>query len=337
MRASSGVWKTVVFATVAAVGAAIAVGVVLLRPRGGDEPATSPGRGSAVQKSDWNGQSLPAWAMATDGKGFYSYPLDGTTPRYLAAVPADRGQVSVSPDGSMLAFQRPRVTGRIWVVGTDGSSLRRLTHDIALGPGSFSPDGAQLAYVAYDANGRNQLFTVDIHDGTVQQLTHGGGKSMSSGSWSPDGETIVVTRYLSSSAAEWHHGEEDHSGLFAVDVATGRMRPLRVDAHSSNASATYAPDGTTLAFLHWEVWEPSTLATMGSDGGHVQMIGLDAQTGGEQTGPIWSPDGSRIAFDQTNADGIAFGYVLDLTTGATTRIPASVEGWLDQQTLVVGP
>jgi Tol biopolymer transport system component len=103
---------------------------------------------------------------------------------------------------------------------------------------------------------------------------------------------------------------------------------------SSNGFATYSPDGTTLAFLHWE---PGDRPTVGVDGRHVQVIGLDAQAGGEQHAPIWSPDGSQIAFDQTNADGIAFGYVLDLTTGGTTRIPASVEGWLDQQTLVVGP
>ena len=341
-RRSSVGKEIVVFATVAAVGAAIAVGVALLRPRGGNEVAGAPDRGSAVPNSDWNGQPLPTWARATDGKGFYRYPLDGGTPSYLAVVPTDRGDIAVSPDGSTLAFQRPRRIlgpGEIWVVGTDGSSLRRLTHDRpeAWGPASFSPDGERFAYVAYDANGRDQLFTVDLDDGTVRQLTHGGGEPMGMGwpSWSPDGETIVVTRGLPSN--EWKWGEGYHVGLYAVDVASGEVQPLRADANSSSGSATYAPDGKTIAFLYWGPGDPMTLATMGVDGRHVQMIGLDVQTGGEQQAPVWSPDGSKIAFDQTNADGIAFGYVMDLTTGGTTRIPASVEGWLDQQTLVVGP
>jgi TolB protein len=103
-----------------------------------------------------------------------------------------------SPDGTKIAFDRAidergdessEVIGRrVFVAGSDGRGLRRLT---PLGGDSYgpvwSPDGAQVAYgtqVAYDKNGINVVNS----DGTKpRRLTNAGGLP----AWSPDGTKIA--------------------------------------------------------------------------------------------------------------------------------------------------
>jgi WD40-like Beta Propeller Repeat len=80
-----------------------------------------------------------------------------------------------SPDGSRLAFE---AAGGIWVIGADGSGLRKLiprgSHP------SWSPDGSRIAYEVDGPDRLGQLRVADADGKNVQTFTYGG-----SGPWNP--------------------------------------------------------------------------------------------------------------------------------------------------------
>lgn len=104
---------------------------------------------------------------------------------------------------------------------------------------------------------------------------------------SPDGTRVVyaATRIDAEAATE-------HSDLFLVDVATGGTRRLtHIDAlHTAPA---FSPDGETLAFLSTRNNVPQ-LWLLPLAGGEARQLTSLAQ--GVGSGPVWSPDGSRVAF-----------------------------------------
>jgi Tol biopolymer transport system component len=80
-----------------------------------------------------------------------------------------------SPDSSRLAFCGP---GGIWVIGADGSGLRKL---IPHGEKpSWSPDGSRIAYQVRGRLSLGPLRIADADGGNVQKFTYG-----RSGSWNP--------------------------------------------------------------------------------------------------------------------------------------------------------
>jgi len=81
-----------------------------------------------------------------------------------------------SPDGSRLAFDGP---DGIWVIGADGSGLRKLIPSAA-NP-RWSPDGSRIAYQPYDGSGGlGPLRIADAEGSNVQEFAYG-----SPGPWNP--------------------------------------------------------------------------------------------------------------------------------------------------------
>ncbi len=122
------------------------------------------------------GQS-PAWlpdgrivfsGCLGDACGILLMRADGTQARQLVAGSSDTNP-EASPDGRQVAFMSLRDGNwEIYVVGTDGSGLQRLTHQ----PGNdglpaWSPDGRQLAFVS-DRSGRWAVWVM-APDGSGQR------------------------------------------------------------------------------------------------------------------------------------------------------------------------
>jgi len=112
--------------------------------------------------------------------------------RMRAAIPA------WSPDGRTIAFSHPGergADGSIWLIGPDGSGLRRLASATAESDGnlSWSPDGTQLAFAAIRTTGKPPFVDVDVADvatGEVRVLATG----VDYPSWSADGRFILALR-----------------------------------------------------------------------------------------------------------------------------------------------
>lgn len=106
------------------------------------------------------------------------------------------GEPGWSPDGKQLAFvSKPRSYQAVFVANADGSGLRRVTPwQLRAGDHpDWSPDGTRILFVGGPKEHGN-LFTVRPDGTGLQQLTHYKRLTqMLTGSYSPDGKSIVFS------------------------------------------------------------------------------------------------------------------------------------------------
>ena len=106
---------------------------------------------------------------------------------------------SWSPDGKQIAFVSWRDgNGEIYVIGTNGHGLKRVTHDlVGQHRPSFSPDGRRIAYIA-EHEGFLHIYVVDSNGKNLQRLTHN-----EENHWGPHGLLMDRRSYITSGTASW--------------------------------------------------------------------------------------------------------------------------------------
>jgi Tol biopolymer transport system component len=100
-----------------------------------------------------------------------------------------------SPDGTMIVFARNSRNGssaRLLEVPSSGG----LIHDITPLEGNYdtprySPDGKRMAF-GFDCAGDWNLYTMDLRDGSIQQLTSGS-TNEGHAEWSPNGRDLLYS------------------------------------------------------------------------------------------------------------------------------------------------
>ncbi len=103
--------------------------------------------------------------------------------------------------------------------------------------------------------------------------------------------------------------------LVAYDVSSGAATPLVADIVAGRPAVS--PDGTQIAFMRIADGHPAIFVA-DIDGKHAdQVTGLPGQPGCGcgSFDPMWSPDGTRLAFSGTNQAGNRGIYLLDVATG----------------------
>ena len=286
----------------------------LLRSGIGLEPAGRSADGSTV-------------AYTGPRQAIYLSRADGTKLRRLVRKGAFFE--GFSPDARRLAFLRHG----IWVIGTDGRGLRRMT---SYGDDEFvdwAPDGRSFAFSRYEADGSYSVIVQPLRGRRrVLARTEAGNGFSPEPSWSADGRWLayllrddtrkdglwVVRRngtqrrrltppdsfitYAWSPAGSWiadYDGgaDEAHKGLWIGHPdGTGRRR---VTPEFAEAFA-WSPDGKKLAFLT----VTHELAIVAADGSSAAQIAVPVYSndagyrfGGREGGALaWSPDGRRLAF-----------------------------------------
>lgn len=184
-----------------------------------------------------------------------------------------------SPNGRLLAFA---MGSRLAIIGQYGKGLRTVTTmdvgepEVAL---TWSPDGRQLAFVAYTPPlYHSQLFTVGSDATGLRQVTSRCGADEPA--WSVNG-TIA-----------FRNGGCGQTGIYAIRPDGSRLR--RLTDNGSPASPDWSPDGRELAYTG-EVNDQQDIFICNATGRAVRR--LTRRSGAH---PAWSPDGKYIAFIRNN-------------------------------------
>lgn len=234
--------------------------------------------------------------------------VDGADERLLTdAVPVI--WPAWSPDRSAIAFlsydpDEPSGNVALYVIGADGSGLRRLADRIsAHAPPAWSPDGKRIAYTSFAAfdpirdTGHIGVRYVDVASGRETDLTGNRFDLAFNPSWSPTGDRIAFV------AKRRSPGERPQLVPGDVRVATlGRpgSRNLTEGRVPDAWSVAWSPiDDRILVYsLYGQSWyEPPDTAIRLLDARTGDLRLVDG--GDEPLGPpFWSPDGDRFAYTQ---------------------------------------
>jgi len=156
---------------------------------------------------------------------------------------------SLSPDGRRVAFWTEKNVFSIDLFVADaetGANVKRVTsntfgshideYSSFESAVTWSPDSRQLAFVAF-AKGRNTLIIADADNARkVREISIPGVPAISNPTWSPDGNTIVVTGLV-----------DGQSDLYAYNLNTKAVRQLTNDRYA-DLQPNFSPDGKWIVF-----------------------------------------------------------------------------------------
>lgn len=198
--------------------------VVMERDLAGGQARVVSSRGSTNMTPTYSPDGKRLVFSSENGRGLNLYEYDVQQRcclRLLRSGPSADISPSYSPDGKRIVFVSDRL-GRphIYEMSADGGDAKLLSPYVYGEPSSFfspewSPQGTLIAF--HGALGRQayQLMVLDASrpGSNVQQITNEG--QSEDPSWAPDGRHLV---FAGSRAAG--------TGIYVIDIATGRTRPL---------------------------------------------------------------------------------------------------------------
>ena len=239
-----------------------------------------------------------------------------------------------SPDGSRIAFSSTRDGNafELYVMNADGSEQTRLTRG-GVAPSSFvwSPDGTRIAFGRADG-----LFVANADGSGERRLTDAGGPDATGvpiydhpHAWSPDGSTILfgTTRHQKwAGNLETMTAEMAIPELYTINAGGGREARLTENRLGEHL-ASWSPDGREILFVGFRLGPPIRpgssvhngeygLYLMTAEGKKLRKI-ADSGFGD----PVWSPDGSTIAFTRPDNNSARSSlYTIDPRTGRLTML-----------------
>jgi Tol biopolymer transport system component len=203
------------------------------------------------------------------------------------AVESSYGSWTWSPTAPQLAMVRD---SRLTVV--DASTGRQTDLGDVVGEASapvWSPDGTRILYGARGGS----LYSVDVGSGDRSLVVRLPGEnldSMDEIEWSPDGAYLAIVNDLEPGGGRLYVMNADGSG---VRVLLDNFESGGILARNRFA---WSPDGTRLTYAAFSGPDVRELRiwTVSLDGSAPSLVASHTSNVGGS--PVWSPDGSQIAF-----------------------------------------
>jgi len=274
------------------------------------------------------------WVVSADGN--VATPL-------TRDITGDSGDAVWSPDGTMIAFDSNRVPSPgngndIWVMKTDGSGLTQLTEFGTVPIGSahnpdWSPDGHELAFTELCC-GLGSQFKVAVVNADGSGFIPLPGVPVfpfpAVGSfaprWSPNGSKFIFVSQLAvDNTPALNVNTTGNIWVMNAD-GSGQAALTKVTAKNAGCSnPIWSPDGSRVAFVSARALDgsdandannTSNIWVMNPDGSGLMPITRLTAPGAGSTSPVWSPDGSKMAFESSGA--------LDGSDASNTNITSNI-------------
>ncbi|MFP6569994.1 MAG: S9 family peptidase [Dehalococcoidia bacterium] len=186
---------------------------------------------------------------------------------------------SLSPDGNRIAFidsttsaEDYKTTSCVMLKDTSGGEPVRFTHGPSDSLPRWSPDGESLAFLRKDDKRRDQVWVIRVDGGEARSVTDRV-RGVVDYAWSPDSSKIVISADVPD-PQEPGPGSPDYDENIPHSRSVKRIR--------------YQYDS-----VGWRGEMYRHLFVVEVDGGIEQQI---TNGSSDDMAPVWSPDGSRIAF-----------------------------------------
>ena len=178
-------------------------------------------------------------------------------------------------------------SGRILMIGTrtgskelylcdaDGSNLRQITNDrtICMSP-RWSPDGSRIVYTSF-LKGYADIYMIDVRSGARSVIARYPGINMAGGVSPSGGEMLMVL------------SKDGNPEVYSRSFGSGALTRLTRTAHAGEASPTWSPDGSQIAYV-------SDLAGAGSPQIYIMDRSGNSRRltarGHENVDPDWGPN-----------------------------------------------
>ena len=250
-------------------------------------------------------RSVPRLAFSSYSGSYYGgfkvllVDADGRNLRQLTSITSSRDP-DWSSDGSQIAYVGNDGYG-LFVIDSDGKNRRQIVENLWIQDPEWSSDGSQIAFASAH-HGSGFLYVVDKDGSNLRQLLATPYHDPHTLLWSPDGSHIAFNDYAD-------HGWQ----VFVVDVSSAQFWQATQNA-SDQPHFMWSPDGSRIAF-NGTSEELRNGSSVLRDGAFVvDKFGGDLQRLTNARGglyPVWSPDGSQIAFTQYEPGGLGDLFVSD--------------------------